>query len=262
MSREEVREIQLESLVHFARWCRANDLRFQLAFGTLLGAVRHGGFIPWDDDIDLAMPRSDYERFCRTFPANPPATLVMGSLVSRPGWPLPFAKVWDDRTIVEEHSHLALKAGVGLDVFPIDSVHSHGIRRAIRFWLTRATRALQALGSARPREGRIRAKAFLLALAGPVVRLIGAHHFASARDRVASQYLGQASHSSVLVGPYLWSAPTPGVIETTDLPFEGLALPAPADPGAVLGAIYGDYMTPPAASHQTTHHLMTSLWID
>jgi len=262
MTREEVRGVQLESLVQFAEWCQAHDLRFHLAFGTLLGAVRHGGFIPWDDDVDLAMPRRDYERFCRLFPANPPGRLVLGSLANRHGWPLPFAKVWDDRTVVEEHSQLELNAGVGLDVFPIDSVHSHGVRRTGRLVLTRATRALQALCSALPRSGRVRMKALLLALAGPLVRLVGAHHLASARNRVASQYLGQADHSSILVGPYLWSAPTPNVVETGHLRFEGLDLPAPADPSAVLGAIYGDYMTPPAASKQVTHHLITAVWIE
>ena len=77
-----------------------------------------------------------------------------------------------------------------------------------------------------------------------------------------SQYLGQADHSSILVGPYLWSSPTPGVIETRHIAFEGLEMPAPADPAAVLGAIYGDYLTPPAAPDQVTHHLMTALWID
>ena len=59
----EIKKIELSILIAFADFCKKNNLRYFLYCGTLIGAVRHKGFIPWDDDIDVAMPRNDYERF-------------------------------------------------------------------------------------------------------------------------------------------------------------------------------------------------------
>ena len=63
ISKEELKQLQIGILDHIDAFCRKHDINYSLAFGTLLGAVRHGGYIPWDDDIDIMMLREDYERF-------------------------------------------------------------------------------------------------------------------------------------------------------------------------------------------------------
>ena len=63
ISQEEIRSIQIAILNSVDAFCRKNNLKYSLAYGTLIGAVRHKGFIPWDDDIDIIMPRPDYDRF-------------------------------------------------------------------------------------------------------------------------------------------------------------------------------------------------------
>lgn len=70
ISQEQAIEIRKTILKEFHQLCEKNNLRYALAYGTLLGAVRHGGMIPWDDDIDLVMPRDDYERLCEMYPAD------------------------------------------------------------------------------------------------------------------------------------------------------------------------------------------------
>ena len=67
LTMEEIREVELGCLRELDRVCRAHGLRYALAYGTLIGAMRHKGFIPWDDDIDVYMPRSDYEELYRLF---------------------------------------------------------------------------------------------------------------------------------------------------------------------------------------------------
>ena len=95
---EELRTVQLGVLVEFDRICRANALTYYLAYGTLLGAVRHGGYIPWDDDIDVMMPRGDYDRLLEVFQTVAPPHLNLGSSKTRADWPFPWAKVGGDRT--------------------------------------------------------------------------------------------------------------------------------------------------------------------
>lgn len=64
---EEIKQIQLEILDDITEFCKQNNIKFWIDYGTLLGAVRHKGYIPWDDDVDIGMLREDYDRFLHTY---------------------------------------------------------------------------------------------------------------------------------------------------------------------------------------------------
>ena len=125
----EVKDIQsncLDTLVVVDQICKRHNLRYYLVGGTMLGAVRHGGFIPWDDDVDIAMPRADYEKFLRIAPEEltKDRSLQTYSLVN---YPIHFIKVIDNRTAVVEKSlkHQGLKTEIFIDVFPLDGVPNY-----------------------------------------------------------------------------------------------------------------------------------------
>lgn len=104
-------------------FCREHGIRYSLAFGTLLGAVRHGGFIPWDDDVDIIMPRSDFDRFVKEY-SSPTFHCLYNTRGEDEFYALGFAKVCDPRTskFVARKVESDFKYGVSVDVFPLDPV--------------------------------------------------------------------------------------------------------------------------------------------
>ena len=105
MEQEILRKVQmtqLEIAKEIRRVCEENNIRYFLADGTFLGAVRHQGFIPWDDDMDLAMPRADYERFCRIAPEKLDPKYCLQTWYSDPNYALPFGKVVKRNTVYLE----------------------------------------------------------------------------------------------------------------------------------------------------------------
>lgn len=115
----EMQQIEMELLLELDRVCRENKLRFYLDGGTLLGAVCYDGFIPWDDDIDIKMPRPDYERLLTLQQAFPAHILLDAP---RPGHcEYTFLKLVDNRTVLEEDTGIQKKvSGVYIDVLPMD----------------------------------------------------------------------------------------------------------------------------------------------
>ena len=118
--------VELEILREFVRLCEANGLRYYLAYGTLLGAVRHKGFIPWDDDIDVTMPREDYERFAAICGAGLPGGLRWQSYATEGHYPVWFGKLIREDTVLRQalSDHLDISQSVFIDVFPLDGLAS------------------------------------------------------------------------------------------------------------------------------------------
>lgn len=117
----ELRELQMQVLDAIDAYCHDNNLTYFISSGTLLGAVRHGGYIPWDDDIDIYMPRESYERIRRGFnDANGRYKLIDG--YNTPGYHYTFTKIVDTETILIEGEHPDRQIGIYVDIFPIDYV--------------------------------------------------------------------------------------------------------------------------------------------
>lgn len=118
---EEMRVIQLNILDALDGFCKKNNLHYSLGGGTLLGAVRHKGYIPWDDDIDVMMPRPDYDFFVTHFNLEKNVTYTCCAFENNETWKFPFAKICDNNTILHEEN-ITQDLGVNIDLFPIDGV--------------------------------------------------------------------------------------------------------------------------------------------
>lgn len=117
LSIDEEKRIALEILVDIDQFCKDKGIKYFLSYGTLIGAVRHKGYIPWDDDIDIMMPRPDYMRFIREF--DSPIYKILAPEKDEE-YLMYFGKVYDSRTKVEPTMHKGL--GVFVDVFPVDGL--------------------------------------------------------------------------------------------------------------------------------------------
>lgn len=130
----DVRTLQqriLGNLLAVDKVCREHSLHYYIYDGTMLGAVRHKGFIPWDDDLDIAMPREDYETFIIYANEWLEEPYEFVSYETDSTYPLPFGKVQDASTTLIERPHLPYLGGLYIDVFPIDGVPSNALLRRI-----------------------------------------------------------------------------------------------------------------------------------
>lgn len=135
LSLKEVHEILLNILVDVDSFCRNNNIRYSLGGGTLLGAIRHKGFIPWDDDVDIMMPRPDYNRFVKNYNSH---SDVYECFSFRNDEDVCFhdvySKVHDRRTSCCQNGNQIIRFGVNIDVFPIDGMPTDEMRCEKYLW--------------------------------------------------------------------------------------------------------------------------------
>lgn len=250
---------QLEILREVDRVCRENDIRWFLCCGTLLGAVRHQGFIPWDDDLDIGMLRQDYEKFCRLAPEKMDQRFCVQSWYTEPDYPLPFGKVRMRNTVyVEAKSKIFRENGFYIDVFPFDNAPEDPALQAEHAVKLNDLFRLKLMKSGyRPwiEKDRINWKKRI----GYLLYQIKAvkytqEELAKQYDALAASYPGgsvlcrQRGLRKLECYPACWFR------ELTDCTFEEEQFPVPKDYDAVLTAQFGDYMTPPPENSREDRH--------
>lgn len=130
----EYKEVLLTILIKIDQLCRDHNLKYSLAYGTLLGAIRHKGFIPWDDDADIMMPRDDYEKLIQIINASDCGLKFMTD-ENTDGYYFPFGKICDTRTILEEGEFKKIPDyGAYVDVFPMTRIPQTSAWQDYRKW--------------------------------------------------------------------------------------------------------------------------------
>lgn len=249
---ETLRRLQavlLEMLKDIDAACRKGGIEYFLDAGTCLGALRHGGFIPWDDDIDLGMSRANYQRFIEI---APDLLEGRGYVVAHPGSDERvagmFAKVWKKGTVfsTRETVEAGLPQGIFVDVFPYDDVHAdEGVaRRQLR--ACRAWQNVSYLHHAKtitvPHRGVLgKAERMACSLAHGVARAVfSPKRIASSFERVAA--LGSSAPSGSCANmayPQFGRFPSEVLWPTRLWRFEDADFPVPADPERYLEIAYG-----------------------
>ncbi len=258
---EELKRLQLEMLVEIDKFCTDNNIQYSLAYGTLLGAVRHQGYIPWDDDIDIMMLRDDYDKFISGFHA--PNMEALNHQRSK-SYYLPFAKVVRTDTVMEEEVSIKSEMGVYIDVFPIDTLPSRTISRKVLLTLKRMLNSIYQFKVVRLSPHRSRVKNIILGTGKLLSTPITMRCLLSGMDRLSRAYAGKPSN---YCGPIADVDKTASKVfakelftSYTSLPFEGKQFKAISSYDTWLSQMYGDYMVLPPVDKQVSHHLFKAYW--
>lgn len=254
---DELKQIQLDILKFVDAFCKKNNLRYFLAYGTLLGAVRHQGYIPWDDDIDILMFREDYEKFVTTFKDS--KYKVFATEVNH-NYPYPFAKVGDTRTYFEEEIKDVIDTGVNIDVFPLDYLPKDKIEK-----IRKKRNLLQKIWIAK-RLPRLKRRGFLknviLGVSQFLLSIIPVGTIVKKMEDNAKKF--NLTNSSVCgniaygYDPDIY--PSSDFQDTIELHFEDSMFPCPANYDDVLKIMYGDYMQLPPEEKRVSHHHFIAYW--
>ncbi len=250
----QVKTVQLEILEFIDRTLRQQNIDYWLDGGTLLGAIRHQGYIPWDDDIDLIVRRADYDRAIEALSHD--ARFRVMSMYTTAGYFYLFAKVTDSTTRVVEDGVRAIDGlGICIDLFPLDTLPED--ERARRQFYDTVFRLRSILYHALLPEEKYKNAPLVKKLKCRVGRLYGwqrAMRKVDALCRASSAH----NHGPVVDIVAAWhkhrDVSAKAFAKTQTGLFEGKEYPIPAGYDAYLTALYGDYMTPPPEKDRVPTH--------
>lgn len=259
-SLDEVKKIELDIMRVIHDYCESHSLTYFLAYGTLLGAVRHNGFIPWDDDIDIWMPREDYDKFKESFgECAIQNSLYIVAKDTKPCLSRNMMKVCDSRTLLHENQYdYQDDYGVFVDIWPLDGTPKNGLVKAIHNNTMLTAHRMFCLGIEKDEyfNGDFIKKSVRF-----VSKTIGPLRIMNYIGNEATRY-DFVNGDTVECYAYAICDLAKSSFESRILhKFEDTEFYIPAGFDQVLRKIYGEYMTPPPKEKQIPHHIVDTYWI-
>ena len=260
-----LQEIELENLRMLMEICEKNHLRYYLIGGSLLGAMRHRGFIPWDDDIDVGLPRPDYNRFVQIAKEYLPAHMDVKTMTSDPNYKCYFTRLINNKKkIYWDHGQYTAVIGVWMDVFPLDGLPDNPLLRKMQVFRVKLAKALYKFTQIdyvstnrtnRPLSERVLIRFAQLTRIG---RLMNADRRLQKLDRALQRYdYDTCAYAWNFSGCYGKREIVPHIQlgGSRTAQFEGMQVSIPEAAEAYLTSIYGDYMKLPPEDQRRSHEV-------
>lgn len=264
LSLPEIQKSSFEVLVDVARFCEENNIKYFLMYGTLLGAVRHGGFIPWDDDVDIMMHREDYERFLRAFPASYSGELKL-KIFNRDvvdDYPYMISRVSNTNYVINTQNEKDVGMGTFIDIYPLDYVGEsellvkcvgayYGVLSSLFYLKTRISA---------PKSSNKKIKSILKKILSGILSLVKT-------DSLRKMFFEEKLRSRIgkkgrYYAPLVWMTSqykrnifTSFKVESLRKEsFEGVDFFVPVESKLLLSEYYGDFMSLPPEKDRVPHH--------
>lgn len=252
INQDELKKIEVDILKYIKSVCKENDIQYYLAYGTLIGAVRHKGFIPWDDDIDIMVPIEQYDKLLRIINGDGGKYKVLDWKINS-NYFYPFAKVVDGKTrLIELEEKVIDGLGVYVDIFPLIALPQNVIqynlfmikmKRLIREW--RYSTMLQ------PEEKKGALKKIVRDIRYFYANRKGTEYWL---NKIRNEEKKRPTQNAKVIGDYYSARSKNFLAENFELEFEGEMFSAPSMYDDILTGGYGDYMKLPPMEQRATHH--------
>lgn len=256
----ELKKIELEIMKKIHLFCDENQIEYYLAYGSLIGAVRHGGFIPWDDDIDIFMTRENYDLFLQKFPfVENNFGLKIVNHLTKPYYGRNLTKVIDTATVLIEPQYKTDDPiGVFVDIWPLDGLPNNAVHRWLYIKKSIIMKKMILASSMKYNcNYSLTKKVFIM-----IGQLFKAEKLVKHMDKIARKYDFNESN-------YVQCYPAKHVLYKREyfkgrflINFEDTSFYAPQNYDNILTAEYGNYMELPPKEMQLPHHVMNTYYKD
>lgn len=259
LKNNQIKRLELEILLNFDEFCKKNKLRYYLSGGTLLGSIRHKGFIPWDDDIDVCMPRKDYEKLIEIFPDVYKDKYILRA-IKKNNFGYPFIKIVNNKTKINcEYVENKFENSLWIDIFPVDGLPKNEDKLKKIYASVNFYRKLLSLNFARMNKGTTVWKKIFKPFAIIIAKIIGVNFcikkiedIASTYDYDKSNYVGAITWGLYGVGERMKKSEFEKIVYVD---FEGYKFPTFSCWDSYLKGLYGNYMQLPPIEKRKNHEI-------